>query len=659
MDGIFISYRRDDSAGYAGRLYDRLAGHFGPQRVFMDVEGIAPGLDFVEAIEQAVASCQVLIVMIGDEWSTGKDAAGRRRLDDPHDFIRLETGTALKRNIRVVPVLVGGAVMPRADELPDDVKALTRRQAIEINHKQWDASSGELIKALEGILMVRAPVKPAVAAPPVEPSPPASPAVPATAAAPATKPACVEPSAAGQRMDASAQAAPGHTKAIVLATAAAALVAALGWVVVRQPDGSTPSASQAPAGSSPAIESRSSPKVSEKPAQEDATVAIAPASAPASAPTPTATPARVPEPVPASTPPTAPKPVPAPVIRAFTAEAAATQVRLCYRVSHANSLELSPRPGELARTDQDCVTVAIEGPVIFTLTARNEGEVVRKRLAATPRPVALNQPTAPSPAAIPAPATAPATATAAITAPAPVPAPNTAPAVEAATAIAPAPATTPRNAAAQAAAPLAPATPVPVPAGATALPVAGERWLYRSSGKWRTSPKRRIEVVARSVAGTVVTDALNVLEPAGTGAAELRRSRGDKPDFIGWNAIGPEFSPYLGAFVDLPRQASMSGLPTPDFDPQWTGWQSQVTVLGRETVQVPAGTFDAIKVEVWSNRRPTGTLAQAQLEPVRVHYLIWYAAPTKRYVRMQRRITSAGHNESEKDVFELVSHQRP
>ena len=91
VDGIFISYRRDDSAGYAGRLYDRLSAHFGADRVFMDVEGIEPGTDFVDAIERAVASCRVLIVLIGDEWLNAKDTSGRRRLDDPHDFIRLET----------------------------------------------------------------------------------------------------------------------------------------------------------------------------------------------------------------------------------------------------------------------------------------------------------------------------------------------------------------------------------------------------------------------------------------------------------------------------------------------------------------------------------------------------------------------------------------
>lgn len=151
MDGIFISYRREDSAGYAGRLYDRLAAHFGAERVFMDVEGIAPGTDFVDAIERAVTSCKVLIVLIGNEWTGIADGSGRRRLDDPNDFIRLETSTALKRDIRVVPVLLEGAQMPRVDELPDELSSLSRRQAIEISHKQWEASTGNLIEALDKI----------------------------------------------------------------------------------------------------------------------------------------------------------------------------------------------------------------------------------------------------------------------------------------------------------------------------------------------------------------------------------------------------------------------------------------------------------------------------------------------------------------------------
>jgi hypothetical protein len=151
MNGIFISYRRDDAAGYAGRLYDRLAAHFGTDRVFMDVQGIEPGVDFVEAIERALRSCEILIVLIGKDWLAA-DGAGRRRLDDPTDFVRLETVTALNRGIRVVPVLVEGVPMPRADQLPADLLPLVRRQAVELSHKQWDATSAELIRTLEKIL---------------------------------------------------------------------------------------------------------------------------------------------------------------------------------------------------------------------------------------------------------------------------------------------------------------------------------------------------------------------------------------------------------------------------------------------------------------------------------------------------------------------------
>ena len=130
MKGIFISYRREDTAGYAGRLYDRLAAHFGPDRVFMDVEGIEPGVDFVDALERAVGSCEVLIVLIGKDWLVA-DGAGKRRLDDPADFVRIETAAALARNIRVVPVLVDDAEMPRANQLPADMASLARRQALE------------------------------------------------------------------------------------------------------------------------------------------------------------------------------------------------------------------------------------------------------------------------------------------------------------------------------------------------------------------------------------------------------------------------------------------------------------------------------------------------------------------------------------------------
>ena len=159
MPNIFISYRREDSLGHTGRLFDRLGKHFGKTHVFMDIAGIEPGLDFVEAIDKAVGSCDVFIVVIGKQWLNATDADGRRRLDNPEDFIRLELGTALKRNIRVIPVLVQGATAPSSENLPEDLRMLSRRQAIEVSDNRWDFDAGELIKTIEKSLKTKYPVR--------------------------------------------------------------------------------------------------------------------------------------------------------------------------------------------------------------------------------------------------------------------------------------------------------------------------------------------------------------------------------------------------------------------------------------------------------------------------------------------------------------------
>ncbi len=210
QSNIFINYRREDSSGHSGRLFDALSGHFAG-RLFMDVDTLEPGVDFVEAIEQAVGSCEVLIVVIGREWLTVKDAAGQRRLDDPADFVRLEVETALERKIRVIPVLVQGAPMPRAEELPPSLARLARRNAIEISDARWvydvdrlartiqkileemDASALVLAAARELVAAPPAPVVPEVATKAVAPPAPVVPAVAEKAAAP---PAPVMPEAA-------------------------------------------------------------------------------------------------------------------------------------------------------------------------------------------------------------------------------------------------------------------------------------------------------------------------------------------------------------------------------------------------------------------------------------------------------------------------------
>lgn len=150
--GIFVSYRRDETAGYAGRLADRLNDHFGEHKVFRDIDSIDPGLDFVEAIQRAVDSSEVLIAVIGRNWLSATDTAGRERLQDPHDYVRMEIATALKRNIRVIPVLVQGASMPGTHELPDDLAPLTRRNAFELHDTSWSDDVRRLVTALERVV---------------------------------------------------------------------------------------------------------------------------------------------------------------------------------------------------------------------------------------------------------------------------------------------------------------------------------------------------------------------------------------------------------------------------------------------------------------------------------------------------------------------------
>lgn len=146
---IFISYRRADSAGYAGRIYDRLAAHFGKDAIFMDVDTIQAGLDFVEVLENAVQSCDVLVALIGRQWLGIKDESGKRRLDNPQDFVRIEVAAALSRGIRVIPVLVDGTPMPNSDELPSNLETLARRNAILVNHTSFHTDATRLIEQLE------------------------------------------------------------------------------------------------------------------------------------------------------------------------------------------------------------------------------------------------------------------------------------------------------------------------------------------------------------------------------------------------------------------------------------------------------------------------------------------------------------------------------
>jgi hypothetical protein len=140
VPGIFLSYRRDDAAGWTGRLADDLRREFAPPayHVFYDIASIEIGEDFVDAMRRSLADCAVVLVMIGKSWINARDDAGNRRLDDPEDWVRVEVAESLQRQgLRVVPVLVGGAGMPKPAELPEPLKPLARRHAHEITDKRW------------------------------------------------------------------------------------------------------------------------------------------------------------------------------------------------------------------------------------------------------------------------------------------------------------------------------------------------------------------------------------------------------------------------------------------------------------------------------------------------------------------------------------------
>ena len=149
---IFISYRREDSAFPAGWLYDRLCARFGSDYVFKDVDSIDPGDDFLRVIEDAVGSCQVLLALIGDRWLDITDGTGHRRLDDPNDFVRLEIEAALRRDVRVIPILVGRAPLPSSEQLPDSLRGLVRRHAIELSPNRFEPDVARLVRIIDKTL---------------------------------------------------------------------------------------------------------------------------------------------------------------------------------------------------------------------------------------------------------------------------------------------------------------------------------------------------------------------------------------------------------------------------------------------------------------------------------------------------------------------------
>lgn len=150
---IFISYRRDDEPGMATALYYHLERKFSAQSLFMDVEGgIAPGHDFVRVLDQQVAQCDIMLVMVGRNWLTATDSQNRRRLDNPDDFVRIEIESALRLGKLVIPVLINRIEMPHASELPDSLKPFARRQAVRLTQERFRSDAQGLEAVIERAL---------------------------------------------------------------------------------------------------------------------------------------------------------------------------------------------------------------------------------------------------------------------------------------------------------------------------------------------------------------------------------------------------------------------------------------------------------------------------------------------------------------------------
>ena len=230
MARIFINYRRDDTPGVAGRLFDYLASKYSRRELFMDVDAVQPGLDFAKQLDTQVSQCHVLLAVIGPHWLDAHDQAGKRRLDSDKDYVRIELASALKRDIAVIPVLVDGAVMPPEESLSEDLRPLARRHALELRHTRFNADADAIMHALETVVprrrtawivagvgaavvvaaAIAAIAWPKLTAKPVVPPPIASAAKPAPANPPAAAP---QPAAPAQQAAVPPPAAPSSAAA--------------------------------------------------------------------------------------------------------------------------------------------------------------------------------------------------------------------------------------------------------------------------------------------------------------------------------------------------------------------------------------------------------------------------------------------------------------
>jgi hypothetical protein len=148
---VFISYRREDTAAAAGRVYDRLSRILSKPNVFFDVSTIGGGEDFGQRIAAEMAKSDAALVFIGDKWLEASQPGGRTRIAEPDDYVRAELRSALSRALLVVPVLVGGARMPKAGDLPEDIRAITTKNALPLRHESFDDDTENIVATVLGL----------------------------------------------------------------------------------------------------------------------------------------------------------------------------------------------------------------------------------------------------------------------------------------------------------------------------------------------------------------------------------------------------------------------------------------------------------------------------------------------------------------------------
>jgi hypothetical protein len=160
-----LSYRRDDSKWIAGRIFDRLEGHYGKDNVFMDIDAIPLGLDFREHLQQSLQRCDILLAIVGPRW-LGADEHGHRAIADETDWVRIEIETALSKQIPVIPILIDRIRMPKATELPESLRNFAFRQAAEVDSGvDFRSHMDRLIRSMDQYLKghsASSPTNPAV-----------------------------------------------------------------------------------------------------------------------------------------------------------------------------------------------------------------------------------------------------------------------------------------------------------------------------------------------------------------------------------------------------------------------------------------------------------------------------------------------------------------